>query len=529
MALQSNAAEGVAAFVHPAQVSAPTVVSGMIQKASVMFRTLPRTAILAVVLVALASPGVAYAQHHHGGPHHSAVFVGGYFYNPFFGPYPWWPSYAYPYVYYPVYDTRAELRLLVTPKEANVYIDGFYSGVVDDFDGFFQRLPVPPGAHEVVLYLQGYRTVHQTVYATSGPTYKLTYTMEHLGAGETSEPPPVAPPVPEPPPGSATLPRTPRPGGQPAVDVTPPRAPQPSAQDSTFGALVIRVQPGEAEISIDGERWQSSAPADRLAIQVGEGPHRIVIQKTGYGTFSADIVVRRGETTPAQCQPLAGVASMSRIAILLSLFVAGSSAALAQEAPAPLPASQGPMVVERVRDGFAGAPEFKVTQIDSTTGNFVGGYGGWLIDNTLLIGGGAYWLTNGAGIHDMGYGGAVVEWLQRVNRPIGFSVRGLIGFGVATLTDNFPIATRGFDGGNRFSPGRPGPPTTSVVQVRYSDGFFVAEPQANFLINVNPKMRVSVGGGYRLVGGAYRADDRLRGATGSVSVQFGGSSSRKLP
>ena len=34
------------------------------------------------------------------------VFIGGYFYDPFFGPYPWWPRTAYPYWYFPVYGQR---------------------------------------------------------------------------------------------------------------------------------------------------------------------------------------------------------------------------------------------------------------------------------------------------------------------------------------------------------------------------------------------------------------------------------------
>jgi hypothetical protein len=33
--------------------------------------------------------------------------------------------------------------VLATPKEAAVYVDGFYAGVVDDFDGVFQSLPLP--------------------------------------------------------------------------------------------------------------------------------------------------------------------------------------------------------------------------------------------------------------------------------------------------------------------------------------------------------------------------------------------------
>jgi hypothetical protein len=85
------------------------------------------------------------------------VFVGGYFYDPFYGPYPWWMRAQYPYAYFPMYDNRAEVRVLVTPEQAAVYVDGFYAGIVDDFNGFFERLPLPPGGHDIVLYLEGCR------------------------------------------------------------------------------------------------------------------------------------------------------------------------------------------------------------------------------------------------------------------------------------------------------------------------------------------------------------------------------------
>jgi hypothetical protein len=81
------------------------------------------------------------------------VFVGGYYYDPFFGPYPWWPPMAYPRPYFSVYGDSAEVRVLVTPNAAAVYVDGFYAGIVEDFDCFFERLPLPPGGHEIVLYL----------------------------------------------------------------------------------------------------------------------------------------------------------------------------------------------------------------------------------------------------------------------------------------------------------------------------------------------------------------------------------------
>jgi hypothetical protein len=97
---------------------------------------------------------------------------------------------------YPGYYVQRDLtalRLLVKPTDAQVYVDGYYAGIVDDFDGLFQRLHLPAGQHEVVLYLDGYRTVHQKVYLTPDSTYKLRYTMEKNLAGETSEPPPTPP------------------------------------------------------------------------------------------------------------------------------------------------------------------------------------------------------------------------------------------------------------------------------------------------------------------------------------------------
>ncbi len=77
----------------------------------------------------------------------SIVFIGGYFYDPFFGPYPWWPRPLHPYWHYPPYDLRAELRVECRDRAAAVYVDAFYAGIVDDFDGNFQRLPLPPGGH----------------------------------------------------------------------------------------------------------------------------------------------------------------------------------------------------------------------------------------------------------------------------------------------------------------------------------------------------------------------------------------------
>ena len=68
-------------------------------------------------------------------------------------------------------------------------------------------------------------------------------------------------------------------------------------QRDDFGTLAIRVQPGDAEILIDGERWDGSAEGgSRLSVELGEGPHRIEIRREGYRSYTANVRIRRGQT-----------------------------------------------------------------------------------------------------------------------------------------------------------------------------------------------------------------------------------------
>ena len=106
-------------------------------------------------------------------------------YDPFWGP--WGPyTYAYPYAYnaYPESNIRTE----VTPKDAAVYVDGYYAGRVSDFDGALQRLHVTPGGHSITFFLDEFRTVTQDVYVRPDSTVKMNENMERLAPGETSAP-----------------------------------------------------------------------------------------------------------------------------------------------------------------------------------------------------------------------------------------------------------------------------------------------------------------------------------------------------
>lgn len=87
---------------------------------------------------------------------------------------PWWYD-----PYSPVYggggnyDYDGALRLKVKPRDASVYVDGYYAGHVDDFDGVFQKLKIEPGPHRVQLTLDGYETLDFDVRID--PDRKITY------------------------------------------------------------------------------------------------------------------------------------------------------------------------------------------------------------------------------------------------------------------------------------------------------------------------------------------------------------------
>ena len=208
------------------------------------------------------------------------------FYNPYlYGPYaygPWGPYNG------GRYDARGSVRLEVKPEATEVYVDGYYAGVVDSYDGFFQRLRLPPGAHDIELRLEGHRSIEEQVYLQIGSTYHVEHAMEPLAPGETTPPPPTPPAQPP-----AETARTPRPGEPDAGRAPPQRG---RAPVTAFGTLAIRVQPTDAVILVDGEDWRGP-DTSRLELDLGAGPHRVEVRRDGYESYVTDVDVQPGQTT----------------------------------------------------------------------------------------------------------------------------------------------------------------------------------------------------------------------------------------
>jgi hypothetical protein len=110
-----------------------------------------------------------------------------YYYRPgfslgFYAGFPYYSYYGYPYGYYRPYaygyygygypgyyggyaypsagygyggGAYGGVRIQGAPRDAQVFVDGYYSGIVDDFDGSFQHLDLEAGAHNIEVRMGG--------------------------------------------------------------------------------------------------------------------------------------------------------------------------------------------------------------------------------------------------------------------------------------------------------------------------------------------------------------------------------------
>ena len=255
-------------------------------------------------------------------PHYASFGWGYPYYGSYAYGYPYYSAYGYPYGPYPYpaysYAPWSSARIEVRPRDAQVFVDGNFVGVVDSFDGVFQRLDVPAGEHEIAIYMPGYHTYTERTLFRPGESYHFKTDLQPL--------PPGAPPEPKPQPqprssGDSPDQNQPGYGNQPGYDNPPgygnrpppygnepygrtqPAPPPPDRGGernrvevgSGFATLSLRVQPADAVVQIDGERWDSAEGGSRLVVQLAAGQHRIEVRKDGFRPYSTTITIRPGE------------------------------------------------------------------------------------------------------------------------------------------------------------------------------------------------------------------------------------------
>jgi len=152
-------------------------------------------AVAMAIAVFVVLPNQADAQQHYGGGD------GQHYYGPsYYGHHPYgYGGYGYGGYGYGGFggfgyrDDRyayGEVRIEATPKtsrdQIRVYVDEALAGVVDDFDGFLQRLHLAPGKHLIEIELDGYRPFRGDIMISPGRTYNIRGQMELL-ANDTDD------------------------------------------------------------------------------------------------------------------------------------------------------------------------------------------------------------------------------------------------------------------------------------------------------------------------------------------------------
>jgi hypothetical protein len=227
----------------------------------------------------------------------------GYSYGDYYG---YYPSYGYGTYRYRS-GNISQIRTLVEPNKARVYVDGYYAGTADDFDGIFQRLNVSPGRHEISLRLEGYNSHTFSVYAGREQTVKLRWDMVK-GSGETRDSI-----------GddaedrdrdrddrdldrdedrSSDVDRDRRFEGSARIErdrsreVDSDREPRYTApRDSRMGVVQFEIEPADASVYVDGEFFGKASQLSR--VELPEGRHRIEVVRPGYKTEETEIELDR--------------------------------------------------------------------------------------------------------------------------------------------------------------------------------------------------------------------------------------------
>jgi len=108
---------------------------------------------------------------------YNSLGLGYFYYDPYYWGYPGHYGYGYygPRSYGPAYGGYGggygggyyvhgdrhlgNVRLKVKPRDAEVRVDGYYVGVVDQYDGIFQRLTLESGPHRIEISKPGFEPV----------------------------------------------------------------------------------------------------------------------------------------------------------------------------------------------------------------------------------------------------------------------------------------------------------------------------------------------------------------------------------
>jgi hypothetical protein len=182
------------------------------------------------------------------------------------------------------YGNAGSVRVMVEPRQTKVYVDDYYAGVADDFDGIFQRLNLSTGRHDISLRLDGYETHRVKLYVPLDHTLKIKHEMVRGSSEKVSEST-VGDPVDE-----ARYSRDPDDDYENDRDHRDETRPDNRGER---GTVRLDVTPSDASIYVDGVFRGTGQDLRRVTLP--EGTHRLEVVRPGYRTLERDIDVTAGE------------------------------------------------------------------------------------------------------------------------------------------------------------------------------------------------------------------------------------------
>jgi hypothetical protein len=255
--------------------------------------------------------GTAVPAEAGGGRHHHSPRIGigigighawggyGWGYRPW-GYYPGWYGwdrpYGYPVVVYPREGMRyGALDTDISPERAEVWVDGEKVGVADDFDGFPDFLWLENGAHDVVFYSPGYRTLARQYSIYGGQVIDVE---DQLEPGEAVLPQDLAPKTHVRRDERLRRDRELREQVEGRGDVTDEeiRADEPLDARGEPGRLRLRVQPEDASVYLDGRFLGTGRELARLrsGLIVDSGEHALQVVHPGLEEESRTFTIAGG-------------------------------------------------------------------------------------------------------------------------------------------------------------------------------------------------------------------------------------------
>jgi hypothetical protein len=203
--------------------------------------------ILLGVLMALILSGAWCAEAHARGH----VFIGGgVIIGPGWGPGWYDPWYPYGPYYYPPPD-YGWLRTNIEPNDAEVWVDGTYSGHAQDYDGPVNHLRLPLGDHTAEFTMPGYQKFSSDFSINPGGTTVIEYNLMPLPSYRKE------------------------------------------GYKEGYGVLSVKALPAETDIEIDGKFYAKSKGA-ALDISVPAGTHQVELSKEGYTSYYTEVTVPDG-------------------------------------------------------------------------------------------------------------------------------------------------------------------------------------------------------------------------------------------